>query len=90
MMREIDISNKFKRDYKRVKKSLPSLDRDLNLVIQLLANDETLPERMADHALAGAWKGFRDCHIRPDLVLIYAKSPGILSLTRLGSHSDLF
>jgi len=46
---------------------------------------------MRDHALAGQWKDFRDCHIRPDLVLIYARfGDKLLSLARLGSHSELF
>jgi mRNA interferase YafQ len=56
----------------------------------MLVADEALPERNRDHALGGDWKGFRDCHIKPDLVLIYEKSPNTLSLARLGSHSELF
>ena len=49
-------------------------------------------ERLAyrDHPLTGDWKGFRDCHLRPDLVLIYSVSETELTLVRLGSHSDLF
>ena len=45
---------------------------------------------LADHALGGAWRGFRDCHVKPDLVLIYRKSADALALARLGSHSELF
>ena len=57
----------------------------------MLAVDDALPERMRDHALGGQWKDFRDCHVRPDLVLIYCKSgDDLLSLARLGSHSELF
>ena len=59
-------------------------------VIELLATDAELPERLSDHPLQGDWKGFRDCHIKPDLLMIYAKSEGALSLARLGSHSELF
>jgi mRNA interferase YafQ len=52
--------------------------------------DETLAPRHADHPLTGNWKDHRDCHIRPDLVLIYRKAgTDVLSLVRLGSHSDL-
>jgi len=55
-----------------------------------LANDETLPERFHDHTLSGEWKDHRDCHIKPDLVLIYRKpDDGVLQLVRLGSHSEL-
>jgi mRNA interferase YafQ len=91
MMRRIERTNQFKRDFKREKNSNPRLDDMLVPVIELLLKDEPLPERLRDHALSGPWSGFRDCHIRPDLVLIYAKSsPDTLTLTRLGSHAELF
>ncbi len=89
-MREIDLQSRFKRDYKREKKANPSLDAILTPVLDMLVTDTILPERLSDHALRGEWKGFRDCHIKPDLVLIYAKSEGVLSLARLGSHSEVF
>lgn len=89
-MRHIDLQSKFKRDYKREKRSSPKLDQYLKPVLDMLATDAELPPRLSDHALSGRWKGFRDCHIKPDLVLIYAKSEGVLSLARLGSHSELF
>jgi mRNA interferase YafQ len=89
-MRKIDLHSKFKRDYKRERKSDPKLDEALTPALNLLVVDAELPARLTDHALRGKWTGFRDCHIKPDLVLIYSKSPGILSLARLGSHSELF
>ena len=89
-MREIDLQSRFKRDYKREKKANPSLDIILTPVLDMLLTDAILPERLSDHALRGEWKGFRDCHIKPDLVLIYSKSEVVLSLARLGSHSELF
>jgi mRNA interferase YafQ len=89
-MRKIDLQSRFKRDYKREKRANPSLDTILTPVLEMLVMDTVLPERLSDHALRGEWKGFRDCHIKPDLVLIYAKSEGVLSLARLGSHSELF
>ena len=62
----------------------------LRPVVELLADDKPLPERHVDHALSGAWKDYRDCHIRPDLVLIYWKpDDATLELVRLGSHSEL-
>jgi mRNA interferase YafQ len=59
-------------------------------VVDLLAADRTLPRRNLDHPLTGEWSDHRDCHIRPDLVLIYRKSDDAsLELVRLGSHSEL-
>jgi mRNA interferase YafQ len=90
-MRELERTTKFKRDYKREKRTDASLDAVLLPVVEMLLNDEELPERLRDHSLSGTWAGFRDCHIRPDLVLIYAKPDDeTLSLVRLGSHSELF
>ena len=89
-MRTIDRSSAFKRDYKREKKTDPLLDEAFLAVIVLLAGDDELPARLRDHPLGGDWKGYRDCHIRPDLVLVYAKDESKLTLVRLGSHSELF
>ena len=59
-------------------------------VVSLLVRDSPVPDRLRDHALAGEWKDHRDCHIRPDLVLIYRVPDGErLELVRLGSHSQL-
>ena len=90
MTRTIETATRFKRDYKRELKTDPTLADKIMPLIELLATDAELPERLSDHPLKGEWKGFRDCHIKPDLVLIYAKSEGALSLARLGSHSELF
>lgn len=89
-MRTIEMTGRFKRDYKRELRTDPELAEKLTVVLDILVSDEVLPERLSDHPLQGDWKGFRDCHIKPDIVLIYAKSEGMLSLVRLGSHSELF
>ena len=89
-MRRIEITGRFKRDYRREISTDPTLDSTLQPVIELLVADAALPIRHADHGLGGTWKGCRDCHVRPDLVLIYEKREGVLSLVRLGSHSELF
>lgn len=90
-MRAIQRTTKFKRDYKREKRSDPGLDSVLVPVIELLVTDATMPEKLGDHGLSGNWTGYRDCHVRPDMVLIYAKLDNdTLSLVRLGSHSELF
>ena len=91
-MRTIRRTGTFKRDYKRVKKGRRgnTLDTELSKVLAMLVADEPLPERCHDHSLVGEWKDHRDCHIRPDLVLIYRKSEAEnLDLVRLGSHSEL-
>lgn len=91
-MREIDYTGKFRRDLKRETKGMhkKTLEADLMLVVEALAKDEPLAERLRDHALTGNWKGFRDCHVKSDLVLIYEKPDDeTLTLVRLGSHSEL-
>jgi mRNA interferase YafQ len=91
-MRTIKRTGTFKRDYKRAKKSQyrETLDQDLLTVIALLAADKPLPDRNHDYSLTGNWKDHRDCHIKPDLILIYRKPDDEgLELVRLGSHSEL-
>lgn len=91
-MRAIERTSRFKRDYRREKSGHHGrkLDALLLEVLDLLAVDTPLPRRYFDHPLSGEWSGFRDCHIRPDLVLIYEKPDAeTLRLVRLGSHSEL-
>ena len=59
-------------------------------MVSLLVADAQVPPKYRDHPLAGEWKDFRDCHVRPDLVVIYRKPDAeTLELVRLGSHSEL-
>lgn len=91
-MRIVKYTARFKRDYRREKSGVfgKKLDALLMEVVNLLAVDKPLPRRNVDHQLTGEWKDHRDCHIRPDLVLIYRLTdPDILELVRLGSHSEL-
>jgi mRNA interferase YafQ len=94
-MRTINYTNKFKRDYKREqsgksRQEVLELDRELTQLVALLAADAVLPRRYFDHPLTGDWEDFRDCHVRPDLILIYRKpDAGSLELVRIGSHSEL-
>lgn len=91
-MRKIKRTTQFKRDYKREKRGQhkATLDDELFTIVQLLIIDAKLPELMHDHSLAGNLKDCRDCHIKPDLVLIYRKTnDNTLELVRLGSHSEL-
>jgi mRNA interferase YafQ len=91
-MREVRYTARFKRDYRREKSGRHGrrLDALLLEVVNLLAADTPLPRRNVDHPLSGEWKDFRDCHLRPDLILIYRKADDNgLELVRLGSHSEL-
>jgi mRNA interferase YafQ len=92
-MRTIDRPGAFKRDYKREAKGQyrATLDKDLVSVLKALATDQPLAPRHRDHDLTGNWIGYRECHIKPDLLLIYRKvGDDVLILARLGSHSALF
>lgn len=92
-MRTIERSSAFKRDYKREAKGQhrTTLDADLVPVLTALASDEPLETRHRDHELSGDWEGYRECHVKPDLLLIYRKTDAdVLRLARLGSHSELF
>jgi mRNA interferase YafQ len=92
-MRTIDRSSAFKRDYRRQAKGQhrAALDDLLKPVLLALATDRPLDARNGDHDLSGNWAGYRECHLKPDLLLIYRKSDSdTLRLARLGSHSELF
>ena len=91
-MRTIELTTAFKRDYKREIKGRyrQTLENDLNTIVIALANDQPLADKHRDHALSGEWNDHRDCHIKPDMVLIYRKQyDSVLQLVRLGSHSEL-
>lgn len=89
----IKYTTRFKRDYKREKKSAryrAILETSLLDAVKLLATDVPLPASYRDHSLINDWKDHRDCHIKPDLVLIYRKPDSkTLELVRLGSHNQL-
>jgi len=90
--REIKRTAQFKRDFKAIRHDR-ELVADLSTVIADLSADIPLDPDKCDHPLHGEWEGSRDCHVRPDVVLIYQKTEGqlkILLLQRVGSHSKLF
>ncbi|MEA3331830.1 MAG: type II toxin-antitoxin system YafQ family toxin [Campylobacterota bacterium] len=82
-------TSSFKKDYKKLTKPNKLL---LKEVIEKLVNAETLEAAYKDHKLVGNYLGCRECHIKPDLLLIYRIENDILelALTRVGSHSELF
>lgn len=91
MALELVFTSQFKKDYKKAKKRGLDLS-ELQIVLDRLCAEEPLDERYRDHALAGNYVGFRECHVRPDWLLIYAIDKGelILTASRTGTHSDLF
>lgn len=91
-MRTIKQSGQFKRDLKRESKGQhrKALQDDFVALVAALASDQPLEPHYRDHALTGDWKNHRDCHVKPDLVLIYRRvHEDVLQLVRLGSHAEL-
>jgi mRNA interferase YafQ len=92
-MRTTDRSTAFRRDFKKARRDPRHRDLQevMDLVLACLVSDSPLPERCRDHKLVGPWSGYRDCHVKPDLVLVYRKvGDNLLELVRLGTHSELF
>lgn len=88
---EIKNTTQFKKDYKLVKRR----GLDINLlkeIISKLANGDPLEPKHKDHPLSGNWAGHRECHIQPDWLLVYRYEDDVLvlTLTRTGTHSDLY
>ncbi|VAW42535.1 mRNA interferase YafQ [hydrothermal vent metagenome] len=88
-MRTVRYSSRFKKDLKRVKRRGADVNI-LQIVIKKLAHDEVLDAKYSDHALIGNYAGTRECHLKPDWLLIYRLVNDQLILVRTGSHADLF
>jgi mRNA interferase YafQ len=90
-MLKIKPGSKFKADLKKIKHD-KSILKTVDEVLKLLTNGQVLPEKFRDHALSGKWNSSRECHVKPDVLLIYRieKKEKVLVLIRIGSHSDLF
>lgn len=90
-MLKLKTTAQFRKDYKRIKKRGYNLSL-LQDVLETLCEEKSLDAKYKDHALLGAYKGFRECHIQPDWLLIYTtdKDKLILVAARTGSHADLF
>lgn len=85
-MRKIHCTRTFDKDFKKA-----DLSAELVEVLYCLTHGNPLPKKYRDHALTGNFKGFRDCHVKPDLLLIYRLAPdNVLELVRLNSHSEIF
>ena len=88
-MKTLDQTGSFKRDLKRIAKRRYDLAKLAN-VLTLLQTDTPLPASNRPHPLKGRWRGFLECHIEPDWLLIYQIDTDRVILIRTGTHSDLF
>ena len=91
-MLRVRYRKQFKKDFRRALKQPEHTQERFQEVLSLLVEEAPLPEKFRDHALTGNYIGHRECHILPDWLLIYKIESDILTLTltRTGSHSDLF
>lgn len=88
-MLSIQASARFRRDFKRCEKR--RLDMTLlEAVVNTLRIPEPLPRENNDHALAGSFAGYRECHVQSDWLLLYRVKEDRLELLATGTHSDLF
>ncbi|MCI5633838.1 MAG: type II toxin-antitoxin system YafQ family toxin [Alphaproteobacteria bacterium] len=89
-MLELIVSSAFKTEIKKIKNAKDKAE--LKLVLDTLLAEKTLDVKYRDHALSGNYKNYRECHIKPDLLLIYKieKAELVLYAVHIGSHSDLF
>ena len=88
-MYEVITSKLYRKQYKKISVGDRAL---INQAVKILANGETLEPRYKDHPLIGNYIGFRECHIKPDLLLVYEIRDNVLELylAATGSHSELF
>jgi mRNA interferase YafQ len=89
-MRSLAYTAAFRRDFKRMTRSASHDPTLLKEAATLLASGKTLPEKFRDHSLGNKWQGLRECHLKPDWLLIYQATPESLKLVRTGTHVDLF
>ena len=82
-------TRRFERDLKRIRKRGKDIEK-LHAIVRKLSKGEPLPPRCRTHPLSGEWKGFLECHIEPDWLLIWKQDKDALILVRTGTHSDLF
>lgn len=90
-MYDVRMTSKYSKSYKKMRRR--GMDMALlDNVVDHLRHGKTLPPKYKDHALSGNYKGFRECHIKPDWLLVYAidKNVLVLALSDTGTHADIF
>lgn len=85
----LEFGKEFERDLRRQERRGKAMEK-LHAVVETLRTRRALEARHRDHPLSGNWKGSRECHIEPDWLLIYVRTPTVLRLVRTATHSDLF
>jgi len=87
----VEFTSTFKKELKKAERRGKDM-RKMREIITLLCSGDTVPEQYRDHALKGRFSGYRECHIEPDWLLMYARDEDrlLLFLTRTGTHADLF
>lgn len=89
-MRELKITSQFKKDLKRYQNQTKRIEK-IKVVLRCLQQEEPIPQEYKPHKLLGEYKGYMECHIESDILLIWLdESTGIVKLIRLGTHSELF
>ncbi len=90
-MLEIELKKKFTKDLKKHIFLNQKIELEVfDLVVENLRNQIPLDKRFKDYSLSGTYKDCRECHIKPDVLLVYRVKDNVLTLVRLGSHSELF
>lgn len=90
MKLNLNIENSFRDDTKRLYKRNIMAQDEIAPIVEKLLNQEQLDPQYNDHQLKGDYVGYRDCHIKPDLVLVYKIQNDTLYLSRIGRHRDIF
>lgn len=89
-MNTLKLTSQFKKDLKRYKHKTEVIDK-LEVILRLLVNDQSIPEGNRPHVLTGNYRGYMECHVESDILLIWwDKEVGIIKLVRFGTHSELF
>lgn len=89
-MRKLKQTSQFKKDLKRIQNN-PKKVTSLQTVLELLQTTGTVPQEYKPHLLIGDYKGYMECHVENDLLLIwFDESKELIKLIRLGTHSELF
>lgn len=89
MSLQLQTQRAFERDAKKMKRRNKDLSK-LKEILEILVSGKNLPNKYRNHKLTGNYRGYWECHIEPDWLLIYKKTSSIIILERTGSHADLF
>ena len=89
-MRTLKLTSQFKKDLKRYKHRTPVIEK-LERILECLSNEFPIPEENQPHLLTGDYKGYMECHVENDTLLIWLDAElAVVKLVRLGTHSELF